>query len=474
MSKWDYDLLLSNSTFCMVPRGRRLGSFRFIETLQAGCVPVLLSNGWQLPFGEVIDWSAAIIDADERLLMQVPEILHSVPPAKIFAMRQQTQMFWDRYLSSVEKIVMTTLEIVHDRIRSHQARDGLIWNSDPGALLVRSPDFADSISQFPFEHFRLDSSRYLSPNSSSSSSSSLTTREGHSDGLVKNFTAVIFTQLPNPTFPNAPIFRLIRNISRSPFVAKILVLWSSKSTQGPPPLNKWPTLPRNILQIKVLPPGSSPNERFQMLPEVETNAILSLNDDSILTTDEIDFAFHVWNMFPDRIVGYPARSHYWNVLKNQWSFSSKWTNDYSMVLTSGAFYHRYYHYLYSETLSPVMLKTVEQSGICEDILMNFLVSHVTKRCPIKLSQRGQIKAVINNPVNRTPFKFDPRTPPQIRFNGDEPVDGEKKKRGLLTKEAPKTRSNICMEALAKAKPAAVMAAAKTDPSSSNTRTYTSI
>lgn len=45
--------------------------FRFLEALQAGCVPVLLSNGWELPFGEVIDWRKAAIWADERLLFQV-------------------------------------------------------------------------------------------------------------------------------------------------------------------------------------------------------------------------------------------------------------------------------------------------------------------------------------------------------------------------------------------------------------------
>lgn len=39
--------------------------------LQAGCIPVLLSNNWVIPFSEIIDWKTSAIWADERLLLQV-------------------------------------------------------------------------------------------------------------------------------------------------------------------------------------------------------------------------------------------------------------------------------------------------------------------------------------------------------------------------------------------------------------------
>lgn len=56
---------------------------------------------------------------------------------------------------------------------------------------------------------------------------------------------------------------------------------------------------------------------------------------------QVDFAFTVWQSFPQRIVGYPARSHFWDSNKERWGYTSKWTNDYSMVLTGAAIYHRY-------------------------------------------------------------------------------------------------------------------------------------
>ncbi|XP_050314376.1 exostosin-1 [Anthonomus grandis grandis] len=363
--RYDYETLLQNSTFCLVPRGRRLGSFRFLEALQAGCIPLLLSNGWELPFSEVIDWKKAVIWADERLFLQVPHIIRSIPPSKILELRQQTQVLWDRYFSSIEKIVYTTLEIIRDKLPKKRKRDGTIWNTFPGAL-VTLPTFSDSKEDFPF----------------------------HIELKTNKFTAVIYCQLGIPLSSTSTLYRLVGNLSRSKNVAKILVVWSND--KRPPSRSRWPALPTHT-PLHIIETGSamegksSISQRFYPHKEIKTDAVLSLDEDTILTTEEIDFAFVVWKQFPDRIVGYPGRSHYWDDSKSTWGYTSKWTNDYSIVLTGAAFYHNYYNYLYTEWLSSLLHKTVEQSQNCEDILMNFLVSHVTRRPPIKVTQRKQYK-----------------------------------------------------------------------------------
>ena len=70
-TEYEFEDLMLNSSFCLVPRGRRLGSFRFLESLQFGCIPVSLSNGYVLPFSDVIDWKMTALNVDERNLFQV-------------------------------------------------------------------------------------------------------------------------------------------------------------------------------------------------------------------------------------------------------------------------------------------------------------------------------------------------------------------------------------------------------------------
>ena len=53
----------------------------------------------------------------------------------------------------------------------------------------------------------------------------------------------------------------------------------------------------------------------------------------MLTNDELEFAYQVWREFPDRLVGFPSRTHVWNNTTQKWKYESEWTNDVSMVLT---------------------------------------------------------------------------------------------------------------------------------------------
>uniref|UniRef100_A0A3Q3GJM5 Exostosin-1a-like n=1 Tax=Labrus bergylta TaxID=56723 RepID=A0A3Q3GJM5_9LABR len=362
--RFDYQELLHNSSFCLVPRGRRLGSFRFLEALQAACIPVILSNGWELPFSEVIDWRKAAIIGDERLLLQVPSITRSVGHDRILALRQQTQFLWDAYFSSVAKIVLTTLEIIQDRVDSLVSRNRLLWNSLPGGLYAL-PQYSADPAQFPFYYAILGKSP------------------------PQQFTAVIHTVTPLQS-QISPVVKLIIAVAKSKFCAQVGKLKFKFRTQ------RLLVISFFLLSLSL----QTMSSRFFPHDVILTDAVLSLDEDSVLSTNEVDFAFLVWQSFPERIVGYPARSHYWDGSRSRWGYTSKWTNDYSMVLTGAAFYHRYYHYLYTHYIPSSLLTTVDRISNCEDILMNFLVSAVTKQPPIKVTQKKQYKETMMSQSSR--------------------------------------------------------------------------
>uniref|UniRef100_A0A665TU53 Exostosin-1a-like n=1 Tax=Echeneis naucrates TaxID=173247 RepID=A0A665TU53_ECHNA len=360
--KYDYREMLYNSTFCLVPRGRRLGSFRFLEALQAACVPVMLSNGWELPFSEIIDWNTAAVIGDERLLLQIPSTVHSIHQDKILSLRQQTQFLWEAYFNSVEKIVLTTLEIIQDRVLQHTSRSNLMWNNLPGGLFTL-PQYSTYLGDFPFYYAKLGIKPY------------------------SKFTAIIHVVTPLVS-QSQPVIKLLVAVAKSQYCAQAAGTCSHMTIYLP--------LHIFILSLRFLP--------YDTIP---TDAVLSLDEDTVLSTTEVDFAFTVWQSFPDRIVGYPARSHFWDSNKGRWGYTSKWTNDYSMVLTGAAIYHKYYHYLYTTYLPASLKAMVDQMSNCEDILMNFLVSSVSKLPPIKVTQKKQYKETMMGQSSRASRWADP-------------------------------------------------------------------
>ena len=65
-----------------------------------------------------------------------------------------------------------------------------------------------------------------------------------------------------------------------------------------------------------------------------------------------------------------------------------------MVLTGAAFYHKYWHNLFTEALSPEqkdIKRWVDDHMNCEDLAMNFLISNMTGKAPIKVAPRKKFK-----------------------------------------------------------------------------------
>ncbi|ESN98566.1 hypothetical protein HELRODRAFT_119925, partial [Helobdella robusta] len=370
--KWDYKVLLRNSTFCLVPRGRRLGSYRFLEALQAGCIPLILSNDWVLPFSEVIDWSRALLWADERMLLQLPSLVRSIGTERILLLRQQTQFLWDTYFSSIDKIVATTLEALKDRIfkQDSTSRTSSVWNSFPGGL-VHLPEYSQSLASYPFYSVSSDSSL---PSSSYPLSVGRNPVPNSRDSNNKNNKYNNGSSLsPSSSLSSSPSFLPNRRKARK-FEAVILA--GEKSL-----------------------PFSQKSFVYSLLRIVDDDGggLLTLNEDVIITTDEIDFANHVWSQHRSQLIGYSERNHFWNSAHLAYQLTSKSTNEYSVIKLQSAFYHRYYNRLYTTFIHQVANYTIQsEEPFCRDIFMNALISHVSKRPPIKLGRRRPIATRVLN------------------------------------------------------------------------------
>ena len=96
--------------------------------------------------------------------------------------------------------------------------------------------------------------------------------------------------------------------------------------------------------------------------------------------------FRVWRENRDRIVGLPGRLHSWNPDSQSWFYNNYLTCEISLVLTGAAFVHKYYFYVYTYSMSSLIRDKVDEYMNCEDIAINFLVAHMTRKPPIKVNK----------------------------------------------------------------------------------------
>ncbi|XP_067013455.2 exostosin-2 [Anabrus simplex] len=346
---YQYPHILQQARFCLVVRGARLGQPTLLEAMAAGCIPVICADSLVMPFQDVLDWKRAAIFIAEDDLGSLMDVLTSLSDDRVAELQRQVHWFYDRYLSSIKKITLTTLDILNDRVFPQHARTYEEWNMSPDPLATKSPLFL----------------QLTAPRS-------------------QGFTAVILTYDRVES-----LFSLIQKLVKAPSLSKVLVVWNNQR-KSPPHPSMWPKInkPLKVIQTK----ENKLSNRFYPYEEIETEAILTIDDDIVmLTSDELEFGYEVWREFPDRIVGFPSRTHVWDNVTMRWKYESEWTNQISMVLTGAAFHHKYWSYLYTTSMPGNIKDWVDEHMNCEDIAMNFLVANVTKKAPIKVTPRKKFK-----------------------------------------------------------------------------------
>jgi len=87
--KEEYQTILSRSRFSLCPRGTGPSTIRFWESLQAGAIPVLISDDHLLPEG--YEWDRCVVRVAEKDVDGLVPVIESIPPETEESMRSECQ-----------------------------------------------------------------------------------------------------------------------------------------------------------------------------------------------------------------------------------------------------------------------------------------------------------------------------------------------------------------------------------------------
>ncbi|KAL5722093.1 xylogalacturonan beta-1,3-xylosyltransferase [Ranunculus cassubicifolius] len=87
----NYTQMMGQSKYCLCPSGFEVASPRVVEAIQAGCVPVLISQDYVLPFSDVLDWSQFSVQIPVEKIQDIKTILQEIPIQKFRRMQMRVK-----------------------------------------------------------------------------------------------------------------------------------------------------------------------------------------------------------------------------------------------------------------------------------------------------------------------------------------------------------------------------------------------
>ncbi|XP_076000735.1 exostosin-like 2 [Genypterus blacodes] len=215
----------------------------------------------------------------------------------------------------------------------------------------------------------------------------------------KKFTIII------QTFNRTDILlKLLNHYQAVPHLQQIIIVWNNVGEQTPQKL--WNSFGPHPVPVAFKEQSvNRMRNRLQPFPEIDTDVVLMLDDDMLISVPDLSFAFSVWKQFPDQIVGFVPRKHVMSA-SGVYSYGSfelqnpetSGGDKYSMVLVGAAFFHRRYLQLFQDQPQAVHA-LVDETQNCDDIALNFVVALYLRRQSMATSSANRPSGVFVKPVD---------------------------------------------------------------------------